>query len=45
VDQDTLKGSGIGLYLVSEVLKAHHFDFGIENIAGGVKAYIRIPMT
>lgn len=45
VDQDALKGSGIGLYLVSEVLKAHHFDFGIENIPGGVKAYIRIPMT
>jgi len=33
------KGSGIGLYLVSEILKAHNADFGIRNVKNGVKAY------
>lgn len=33
------KGSGIGLYLVSEILKAHCAEFGIENVRNGVKAY------
>ena len=36
------KGSGIGLYLVSEILKAHNAEFGIGNIDDGVKAYFRI---
>lgn len=36
------KGSGIGLYLVSEILKAHHAQFGIENVKNGVKAYFYI---
>lgn len=36
------KGSGIGLYLVSEVLKAHNAEFGIHNIDNGVKAFFRI---
>ena len=36
------KGSGIGLYLVSEVLKAHRSDYGIKNIDNGVKAYFTI---
>ena len=36
------KGSGIGLYLVSEILKAHKAEFGIENVKDGVKAYFRI---
>lgn len=36
------KGSGIGLYLVSEILKAHRSDFGIENIDNAVKAYFTI---
>jgi len=36
------KGSGIGLYLVSEVLKAHKADFGIHNIDNGVKAFFSI---
>ena len=36
------KGTGIGLYLVSEILKAHNCDFGIENINNGVKAYFYI---
>ena len=36
------KGSGIGLYLVSEVLKAHRAEFGIENIDNGVRAFFRI---
>ncbi len=33
------KGTGIGLYLVSEILKAHNSEFGIINIENGVKAY------
>lgn len=33
------KGSGIGLYLVSEILKAHDAEFGISNVKNGVKAY------
>ena len=36
------KGSGIGLYLVSEILKAHEADFGIVNVKDGVKAYFRM---
>jgi signal transduction histidine kinase len=36
------KGSGIGLYLVSEILKAHEAEFGIENVKNGVKAYFKI---
>lgn len=36
------KGSGIGLYLVSEILKAHQAEFGIENCNNGVKAFFRI---
>lgn len=36
------KGSGIGLYLVSEILKAHGADFGILNVQDGVKAYFSI---
>ncbi|PAT02555.1 hypothetical protein CI105_00955 [Candidatus Izimaplasma bacterium ZiA1] len=37
------KGTGIGLFLVSEILKAHEFDFGIENIENGISAYFVIP--
>ena len=36
------KGSGIGLYLVNEILKAHQADFGIVNIKNGVKAYFKL---
>jgi signal transduction histidine kinase len=36
------KGSGIGLYLVSEILKAHHAEFDITNIDNGVKAYFKL---
>ena len=36
------KGSGIGLYLVSEILKAHQAEYGIENVKDGVKAYFRM---
>lgn len=36
------KGSGVGLYLVSEVLKAHGAEYGITNVENGVKAYFRI---
>ncbi|MFK5884159.1 MAG: HAMP domain-containing sensor histidine kinase [Candidatus Izemoplasma sp.] len=33
------KGTGIGLYLVSEILKAHEFEYGISNVTNGIKAY------
>ncbi len=36
------KGTGIGLYLVSEILKAHNSEFGIVNVENGVKAYFYI---
>lgn len=36
------KGTGIGLYLVSEILKAHNCTFGIENVDNGVKSYFYI---
>ena len=36
------KGSGIGLYLVSEILKAHNAEFGIVNVTNGVKAFFRL---
>lgn len=36
------KGSGIGLYLVSEVLKAHKAEYGIVNVKNGVKAFFRL---
>jgi K+-sensing histidine kinase KdpD len=36
------KGTGIGLYLVSEILKAHNCEFGIENVEKGVKSYFYI---
>jgi len=36
------KGSGIGLYLVSEILKAHQATFDIVNVKNGVKAYFYI---
>ena len=36
------KGTGIGLYLVSEILKAHDCEYGIENTKNGVKAYFYI---
>lgn len=36
------KGSGIGLYLVSEILKAHNAEFGIVNIKNGVKASFKL---
>jgi len=36
------KGTGIGLYLVSEILKAHNCNFGIQNVEQGVKSYFYI---
>lgn len=41
-DRLKTKGTGIGLYLVSEILKAHDCKFGIENIENGVKSYFYI---
>ena len=37
--QTKSKGSGLGLYIVSETLKAHRFDFGIENVKNGVSIW------
>ncbi len=36
------KGTGLGLYIVSETLKAHNFDFGIHNIQNGVESWFSI---
>lgn len=36
-------GSGIGLYLVKEILNAHNADYGIVNIHNAVRAYFSIP--
>ncbi len=33
------KGTGLGLYIVSETLKAHGFSYGIKNIDRGVQAW------
>ncbi|XMB86497.1 HAMP domain-containing sensor histidine kinase [Mycoplasmatota bacterium WC44] len=33
------KGTGLGLYIVSETLKAHGFEFGVENIDNGVTSW------
>ncbi len=33
------KGTGLGLYIVSETLKAHGFDYGIKNIDNAVQAW------
>lgn len=41
-DRLKTKGTGIGLYLVSEILKAHNCKFGIENVENGVKSYFYI---
>jgi signal transduction histidine kinase len=35
-------GSGIGLYLVKEILQAHKADFGIQNINDSVKAFFTL---
>jgi signal transduction histidine kinase len=36
------KGSGVGLYLVSEILKAHKADYGMESKNNYVKVYFKI---
>ena len=33
------KGSGLGLYIVREILEKHHFEYGIKNIENGVTFY------
>jgi signal transduction histidine kinase len=33
------KGTGLGLYIVSETLKAHRFDYGMENVKNGVSIW------
>ncbi len=44
-DRLSSKGSGVGLYLVSEILKNHNFDFGIKNRKNGVFAYFIAPIA
>lgn len=41
-DSPSPKGSGIGLYLVSEILDAHNADFSIENVNNGVKSWFKL---
>lgn len=36
-------GSGIGLYLVKEILTAHGADFGLKNMNNSVIAYFTLP--
>lgn len=36
------RGTGIGLYLVSEILKAHNCEFGLKNTKNGVTAFFYI---
>ncbi|MEC9485741.1 MAG: HAMP domain-containing sensor histidine kinase [Candidatus Izemoplasma sp.] len=40
--QKHTKGSGVGLYLVSEILTAHEADYGIRNVNNGVKAWFKL---
>jgi signal transduction histidine kinase len=42
-DRLSSKGTGVGLYLVSEILKNHGFEFGIRNKSNGVYAYFIAP--
>lgn len=35
------KGTGLGLYIVAETLKAHRFSYGIENVTNGVSVWFR----
>lgn len=44
-DETTSKSSGIGLYLVSEILKAHGFKYDIKNLRNAVQATITIEKT
>lgn len=44
-DRLSSKGSGVGLYLVSEILKNHNFEFGIKNKNTGVYAYFIAPLA
>ena len=38
-----LGGTGIGLAIVKNILMLHHYPFGVENTAEGVKFYFIIP--
>ncbi|MFU8787010.1 MAG: ATP-binding protein [Candidatus Izemoplasmataceae bacterium] len=44
-DQVRSKGSGIGLFLVSHILKAHNYTFGVTNIKNGVRAHFKAPIS
>lgn len=36
-------GSGLGLYLVKLILELHGAEYGIENLAGSVRFWVRFP--
>ena len=36
-------GTGIGLSIVKNILKAHNYPFGVNNIEEGIKFYFTIP--
>lgn len=38
-------GTGLGLYLVREILKANHLSFSFEPYNGGMRFQIRLPYT
>jgi signal transduction histidine kinase len=40
----SLGGSGLGLYMVKEILERHGAEYGIENFEDGVKAYFYISL-
>ncbi|MGR4032824.1 HAMP domain-containing histidine kinase, partial [Bacillus sp. ZZQ-131] len=38
-----VQGSGLGLYIVKQILDKHQFPYGIQNTAQGVKCSIVFP--
>lgn len=39
------RGTGLGLYLVKEILESHNYEYGIRNIVNGVEAYFITKKT
>ncbi|MCM1989054.1 sensor histidine kinase [Oceanirhabdus seepicola] len=39
-----LGGTGLGLYIVKQILEKHKSEYGIENTEWGVKAYFSLPV-
>jgi len=40
-----LGGTGLGLYIVKQILEKHKSKYGIENTEWGVKAYFSLPVV